>query len=282
MKRFFIAACVALAAVTAFLPYVLKAANSILVEDTAADLNAYVGENEDVKLEKGDFVLLGSYLEEPILWRVLEVGSDGRALLMTHYVITFKAFDACGKSEIYHRQDSEKYGSSDWESCTLKLWLNSDEEKVSYSHCPPTEKTVFGGFNSYDSEKGFLCEDNFSQAQKALIQSDSVFILSKDELSSFLSGSERIKTATKSALMSTQSPYFTSASRAVWYWTSSPVNSNAVSVATVTTSGGFYKALAYDGLTGVAPSLYLKSADVSAQGEGTRNNPYLVSGGAEE
>lgn len=280
LKKFFVSAVAVTLALAVAAPYLLKTVNSLMIKDTAVDVSSYSADSQSaVELEKGDFVLLGSYLGEPILWQVLKKESDGRVLLMTHYVIMFKAFDAAGKSEAFHKSDSEKYGSADWENSTLCQWLNSDEENVGYSHCAPNEKSVFGGYNAYAEEKGFLHKDNFDESLKQLISDEGVFVPDKKMLECV---SKREKSATKSALLSNESPYVASGVRSVWYWTSLPVNSNNVSVTTVTSSGGYYKALAYDGLTGVAPALYLKSATVFAGGYGTFDNPYLVEGGAEK
>lgn len=277
MKKIFTVAAVLLVALTVAAPHILKAVNGFIVEETAVDISVYTDSPTLKKLEKDDFVLFGSYLGEPILWQVLKTESNGRVFMMTHYVIAFKAFDAAGKNDIYHKSDSEKYGSSVWVNCTLKEWLNSEETKVSYSHCPPDKKSVMGGYNAYNEEKGFLHDGNFDISLKTMIAEDGVFVPDKNMLDGI---SKRVKSATKTALLANESPYVASGMRPVWYWTITPVNSNNVSVTTVTSSGGYYKALAYDGLTGVAPALYLKEATVLCNGDGTFDRPYLVSGGA--
>lgn len=276
MKKFFAVAVVLLVLLTVAAPHILAHVNGFITAETAVDTSAYSKEYTELNLEKGDYLLFGSYLGEPILWQVLSVEDNGRALILTHYVIAFKAFDAAGESKAFHKSDSEKYGSSVWEKSTLRQWLNSVEEKVSYSHCTPNEKTVFGGYNAYSDEKGFLHKDNFDDNLVQLITDDGVFVPDKNMLDGV---SKRTKSATKSALLANESPYIASGVRPVWYWTSSPVNSNNVSVTTVTSSGGYYKALAYDGLTGVAPALYLKNTSVLGIGDGTFDKPYLIAGG---
>ncbi len=278
MKKLFVSALAAVVVLAVAAPYLLKAVSGFITEETAVDISSYTDSHTLTELEKGDYVLFGSYLGEPILWQVIKTENDGRVLMMTHHVITFKAFDAAGKSEAFHESDSEKYGSAVWENSTLRQWLNSDEENVSYSHCLPEGKSVFGGYNAYADEKGFLHKDNFDDNLKQLIADDGIFVPDKNMLEGV---SKRAKSATKSALLSNESPYVASGVRPVWYWTSSPVNSNNVSVTTVTSSGGYYKALAYDGLTGVAPALYLNDATVLGSGDGTFDKPYLVVGGAE-
>ncbi len=282
MKRFFALAAAVLIALTAAAPYLLKAVNGLVIGETSVDVSSYTDSPAIKRLKKGDYVLFGTYLGEPILWQTLKTEADGRVLMLTHYVIAFKAFDAGGENAEYHKADSEKYGSSVWEDCTLKEWLNSDEALVSYSHCLPEDKSVFGGYNGYSDEKGFLHEDNFPAKLREMIGSNGVFLPGKKLLNELLVPSQRVKSSTKSALLANESPYVASGMRPVWYWTSSPVNSNNVSVTTVTSSGGYYKALAYDGLTGVAPALYLNDAAVLCIGDGTFDRPYLILGGAVE
>ncbi len=233
------------------------------------------GEKRDVKLNKGDYIYFGKYLNEPILWEVLSIES-GKALIMTHHLITFKAFDVAGKDDNYHDVDSEKYGSSVWDNSTLKQWLNSDEKVVTYTHCPPTKETTFKNYNAYDSESGFLYSDNFTKDEKDLIADDGVFILTVNQMNKYLTADARRKTCTPSCIIQNNSPYMTPADKSQWYWTSSSISTNNVSVASVTSGGTFYKSLAYDSTMGVSPALYLNSTTLSVYGGGTKNEPYIA------
>lgn len=280
VKKAAVTALALFAALVVFAPHTMKAVSVMTAEDVTTNVEENSNESVCVTLKKGDFLYFGSYLEEPLLWQVLDVTDGGKILMMTRHVITFKAFDANGAAQGYHESDSALYGSSSWESSSLRQWLNSDDDKVSYSHSAPEKNCVSQGYNSYADEKGFLHGDNFSRELVRLIDGSGVFLLSKEQVSSYFSTGERLKTPTKSALEQSESPYFGSASMAVWYWTSSPVSSNNVSVATVTSSGGYYKTLAFDGLTGVAPAVYLQSSNViCGDGDGLENHPYFVRGG---
>lgn len=232
----------------------------------------------EVSLKKGDYVYFGKYREEPVLWKVLDVRS-GEPLLMTEYIICFKSFDSCGENKKYHSSaDTEKYGSSDWNSCNLKEWLNSSEVSVRYSHCPPDEDGVYYGQNAYADECGFLYEQNFSSRLKSMISDEGVLILTAKELKEYFNNETRRRSCTASALINSDSPYLITTSEKLWYWTSSPVSSNNVSVAAVTSSGSFYKTLAYDSMAGVCPSLYLKSTSVPvSSGNGSKKSPFAIS-----
>ena len=280
MKKAAVTVFVLFAALVVFAPHIMKAVSVITAEDVTTNVEENNNESVRVALKEGDFLYFGSYLEEPLLWQVLDVTDEGKILMMTRHVITFKAFDASGAAQGYHESDSALYGSSSWEASSLRQWLNADDDKVSYSHSAPEKNYVSQGYNSYAEEKGFLHGDNFSEELVRLIDGSGVFILSKEQISSYFSTGERLKTPTKSALEQSESPYFGYDSMAVWYWTSSPVSSNNVSVATVTSSGGYYKTLAFDGLTGVAPAVYLRSRNViCGGGDGSKEHPYFVRGG---
>ncbi len=259
------------------LPTVSKAAvSAFLIKETAADLSGRPSTSQTVKLQKGDYVIFGEYLNEPMLWQVLDT-DDSRTLLMTKYIICLKAFDANGADERHDGEDREKYGSNEWSGSTLSQWLNSSEQNVAYIGCEPDKGSVVDGYNAYNGESGFLSDDNFSLKQREMISDDGVFILSKSELSKHLKASQRVKTCTASAVRDNEAPYLLTTSKKTWYWTSSPAESNRVSVAAVTTSGGYYKVLAYDGVTGVAPALYLDGIVINTNGgDGSENNPYFV------
>lgn len=278
MKIGKIAAVFAAAAmvISVILGYTLPLVQNILVNDETKQI-IITDENFIVSLKKDDYLYFGNYLDEPILWKVLDV-KDGKPLMMTEYIICFKAFDANGKNTDYHTgTDTEKYGSSDWDDCTLKEWLNSSEKPVVYSHCPPDAGSVYRGCNAYTEESGFLSEKNFDSHLKRLISQEGIFLLTTNELRKYFTDETRRKTCTESAILHNDSPYLLTASRKIWYWTSSPVSSNNVSVAAVTSSGGFYKTLAYDSVMGVSPSLRLNETAVCVcRGDGSKGQPYVV------
>lgn len=257
--------------VSSFSPYIVR----LFQNKDEISLYVQVGEKKAINLKKGDFILYGKYLNEPILWEVLNV-ENGKTLIMTHHLITFKAFDVAGKDDDFHNVDSEKYGSSDWNVSTLKQWLNSEEKTVNYSHCPPTKDTTFKKYNAYDNESGFLYIDNFTEAEKNVISEDGVFILSQAEMIKYLSTNARKKTCTTSCISQNNAPYMILKSTSQWYWTRSSISTNNVSVASVTSGGTFYKSLAYDSTMGVSPALYLNLTSASAYGNGTKDEPYIM------
>lgn len=171
-----------------------------------------------VSYEKGSSVVFGTYLGEPIEWRVLNVDKDGAATLISEYILTNKAFDV-PESGVYNEDDEkndyysvreteadrnlelQEYvrGSSRWATSDIRTWLNSDEENVTYDGIGPISSATSEKKNGYASEKGFL--NGFTeQEKKAMIpthnitkgnalhkeeteSTDLVWLLSQDELS---------------------------------------------------------------------------------------------------
>lgn len=118
------------------------------------------------ELALGDYVTMGSYYGKPIVWRCVDINENG-ALMISDRIIANKAFDAAG----VHENDVFGYraegGGGKWSSSSLRKWLNSAEETVSYGVNVPSSENVTD--NAYDTEKGFLT--NFSQSERELINS---------------------------------------------------------------------------------------------------------------
>lgn len=263
-----------------FSPNTVSLINSILLTESSVSADTDGNAPSETAVKPGDYVYFGNYLDEPILWKAVKETEDGKILLISEHIICFKAFDASGTDSEYHTtQDVRKYGSADWDTCTLKEWLNSSEETVAYSHCPPNSGGVFNGANAYDSEAGFLHENNFTVSQRELISDDGVFLPEKSILRKVFDTEELKKHCTASALLSDESGYVITPNKAVWYWTSTALGSNNVSVAAVTSAGTFYKSLAYDSAMGVCPALYLETNKVMTNGgTGSGNEPLIITG----
>ncbi len=240
----------------------------LLLKETQIEFTP--SQRQNVTVKKGDFLLYGKYLNENILWQIIGM-ENGKPLLQTHYVISFKAFDAAhGNSS-----DIGKLGKAQWETSALKKWLNT-RGQVSYSQGVPNKNNVFNGKNSYENEKGFLSEENFTDYELQFLSNTGVFLLSKEQLSK-INQKDRLKTATKSAILQDESSYIILSGRKIWYWTSTAAGTNRTSVTTVTSGGGFYKANAFDSVTGVVPALYFNNVNVtSISGNGSKEKPYVV------
>lgn len=155
----------------------------------------------------GDSITMGTYLGEPIVWRVVKIAEDGKsAVVLSDSILTMKAYDCAegGKynngsmdnwrlsaAEIPDDQQTALRGNNSWELSNIRTWLNSDKEVVQYSDTAPTSSAMSENRNGYHTEAGFL--KNFTVDELAKIMdttlttngvqtTDKVFLLSSDEL----------------------------------------------------------------------------------------------------
>lgn len=134
----------------------------------------------DYQLALGDEVTFGTYLDEPIQWRVLKIHKDrfgraSKAVLVSKEILAMKAFDAApsgryayddagelwriGEEKTLQNLSVQEYthGTNDWSKSDIRTWLNSNQENVSYDGQGPVKWAMADESNSYASEKGFLC-----------------------------------------------------------------------------------------------------------------------------
>ncbi len=159
-------------------------------------------------IELGDSIFLGTYNGASIEWKVINISKDGEsAVLISKYVLSFKGYDAPdkgtygGESLADTDMEIQAYarGNSSWDTSTIREWLNSSEEYVTYSGYAPLSKAFADSKNGYNTEPGFLhyfSEDEIDAlierpivtngnalADEATITTyDRVFLLSVDEL----------------------------------------------------------------------------------------------------
>jgi hypothetical protein len=140
---------------------------------------------ETAKIELGEYLIMGKYYDEPILWRCVDIDENG-PLMLADKILTFKAFDAKGShtyldgtpqpdpitggATINGRLNN---GSNLWETSNIRSWLNSTATAGNVSWpdgCPPTNEKILGNINGYASEKGFLQDENFSANERVVIK----------------------------------------------------------------------------------------------------------------
>ena len=138
------------------------AALSLIVNIIAVPASALEERGASIysNIKIGDYIELGHYLGEPIVWRCVGIDEHG-PLMLSDKVLCLKAYDAKGDSDTHYVpgqfSDIRKYyGSNCWSDSNLREWLNSDEESISWSHDSPSSDNVYNGYNAYDSEAGFL------------------------------------------------------------------------------------------------------------------------------
>lgn len=157
----------------------------------------------------GDRITFGTYLGQPIAWRVLTLSEDGQqAMVIAADILTFKAYDAAesgqfnyyegefyvlaGRDALSTKLQKQLRGDNCWRDSNIRTWLNSAKENVTYTDQAPNSKAMADLTNGYDTEPGFL--NGFSEAERNAVLAtkvetngvtteDKVFLLSKEELS---------------------------------------------------------------------------------------------------
>jgi len=137
--------------------------------------------NATTTINIGDYVQMGRYYDEPILWRCVDIDENG-PLMLADRILTFKEFDASGNhtyadgtaQEDNDGHDRTQYGSNLWETSNIRCWLNSTATAGNVTwldSCPPIADDVDAGYNAYADEKGFLAEGNFTASEQNAIKS---------------------------------------------------------------------------------------------------------------
>lgn len=239
-------------------------------------------ESTGSSLKVGDFVELGQYEKEPIIWQVIHIDEEGNPLLFSRRILTVKAFDASGSQydEDGYYSFERYYGSNRWESSTLRKWLNSDDKLVKWSINAPEAENVFNGEKPYHTEAGFLHSSNFNKKEKAIIKesayttdngsqlNDKVFLLSTEEAMSF---------SVCSSCYPLQDLKHQAISKPYDIWTRDAVKETLHSVNTLKWDGNQSQNVANVSRSGVAPALKLDLEKINSMtmlGNGISYKPY--------
>ena len=121
----------------------------------------------------GDYISLGTYNGQPILWRCVDIDELG-PLMLSDQVLATMAYDAKTSENSATRSHSRSlkrgtYGSNQWRDSNMRSWLNSKAEagKVDWL-CGNPPKSGFVGENPYDQAAGFL--NGFQEDEIAAIK----------------------------------------------------------------------------------------------------------------
>lgn len=178
------------------------------VESSTAESKPLVENPTVAKTSLGAKITLGTYNNEPIVWRVIHISEDGtRAVALADSIITMKAFDAA-EGGTFNKLDSADYwktktadldpetqravrGDNRWERSNIRVWLNSARANVKYEDQAPTSTAMSEKRNGYHTEAGFLSaftEEELSAiavtsvVTDGTVTEDKVFLLSEEEL----------------------------------------------------------------------------------------------------
>ena len=114
-------------------------------------------------VQLGDYIQLGRYDGEPILWRCVSVDKNGPLMLSDKVLCDSMPYDAQtseNSANGSHRRSSNrsKYGSNHWRDSDMRSWLNSDADAGQVEWLcgnPPKDGYILGG-GAYDGKAGFL------------------------------------------------------------------------------------------------------------------------------
>lgn len=126
-------------------------------------------------VQLGDYIRLGSYDGEPILWRCVSVDENGPLMLSDKVLCDSMPYDAQtseNSTNGSHRRSGyrSKYGSNHWRDSDMRSWLNSDAKAGQVKWLcgnPPKDGYIMGG-GAYDGKAGFL--NGFTRDEAAVIK----------------------------------------------------------------------------------------------------------------
>ena len=126
-------------------------------------------------VQLGDYIQLGRYEGEPILWRCVSVDENGPLMLSDRVLCDSMPYDAQtseNSASGSHRRSSyrSKYGSNHWRDSDMRSWLNSDADAGQVEWLcgnPPKDGYILGG-GAYDGKAGFL--NGFTRDEAAAIK----------------------------------------------------------------------------------------------------------------
>ena len=268
-------------------------------------------------IQIGDYVKMGTYNGNSILWRCVSIDADG-PLMLADKIVDKLAYDAKtndnsnskSHSRSYKRDD---YGSNYWRDSNMRSWLNSTATagKVDWLCGNPPKDGYVSGTGAYNNKAGFLNE--FSKAEiaamktvtqrslvshpeynKGIVEGDA-----NSDLLYYTDISEAVANYDSSYFETTTEKVFlldVKQANAVWrnlkgyyvaynndgmawpYWLRTPVTDCNHDMRYISSSGQVGRYAPWYSDLGVRPAFYLDSEYfVSASGNGSQSNPYVGS-----
>lgn len=124
----------------------------------------------------GDYIQLGKYNDEPILWRYVADDDNGK-LILSDEVLCEKPFDVFPDNHMigsHARRSIECPGNNYWGDSNIRSWLNSTAGAGEVEWlCGNPPEPVHPQY-SYADEKGFLSDGNFTEAERTVLKETSL------------------------------------------------------------------------------------------------------------
>ena len=264
----------------------------------------------DIKI--GDYIRLGKYNNESVLWRCVSVDDNGPLMLSDRVLEDYMPYDAMTNDNAEtrsHRRSGyrSKYGSNHWRDSNMRSWLNSAENTVIWLCGNPPKAGFVTAGHEYDNKAGFL--SGFTQTEISAIKTVTQrSIVSHPEYSSgyidepgldlpyntdidtvadgyesayyenitdkvFLLDVKQLNTVKRNL-----GSYYIAKNKAgqSWnYWLRTPITDCNHDMRYVDTRGNIYRDAPYKGYCGVRPAFYLDAEYYTVlQGKGTESEPY--------
>ena len=97
----------------------------------------------------GGYYQLGTYNEQPIIWRCVSTNDENGILMVSDKIISFKSANL--------ENNNNSHYEADWKTSDIRKWLNSGTQANEI-------------INLLYSEPGFLSEQNFKESEKDVIK----------------------------------------------------------------------------------------------------------------
>ncbi|MCD7905166.1 MAG: S-layer homology domain-containing protein [Clostridiales bacterium] len=266
----------------------------------------------------GDYLQMGTYYGEPILWRCVNIDENG-VLMLSDKIICSKPFDAetslnseTGSHSRDKRNGRKDCGSDYWADSNIRSWLNSNESAGNVTWlCGNPPSADYVNENPYNNEAGFLTNftsDELSAVktvmQKCIVSNFEVNEGIYDSGSEYLSG---IKTSIIGGIGNYDNAYSEQVTDTMFlldikqvynvYCNSDALGGNYLYIGGrywlrtpfVGNLGNYVRSASSDTVgghyyahqsLGIRPAFYL-SDNIGVVGSGTADSPYTISASAE-
>lgn len=253
----------------------------------------------------GDYIQMGTYYGEPILWRCVDIDQNG-PLILSDKIICIKPFDAYGTnangshgrgwSNGYKRKQE---GSNYWGDSNIRCWLNSNANSgdvVWTCGNPPDDENCRGKCDGYSNEKGFLT--NFTSNELEVIKTvrqytdldeydksgskyfeDRCFLLSVTQAKKVLTRfgeNYYVAKVTQQAYENCEYTFGDMSPNENWtYWLRTPCDYYSQQLYLVRKEGYLTDSCAANS-SGIRPAFYLADNANFTYGDGSKGNPYSI------
>ena len=206
--------------------------------------NTYVGDSSQFEWKNGP----SFYRYEPIVWQVLAVGENGKALVISDVALDCKR---------YHNQKEE----ITWEKSSIRSWLNNDDTGFYHRAFSQDEKNSIIETQIKNEKNTEYNTDGGADT------TDKVFLLSKKEVentSYFASAANRqSKSSTYAKAMGAKADIISPHGGNCYWWLRSP-GGVATSAASVTSAGVVYaRDFAILTNNAVRPAMYVNLTEIN-------------------